>query len=223
MTISIDGKVTGPFLETQAALDASEYYYQIHRRSNAQAFACGRVTMESSFTKGNEPDYIKKGKAGHFEDYIGGKASFYAVSFDRKGRLGWSKNKIEDEDPGYNQAHIIEVLTGQADAGYLEYLRSKEISYIYAGENDLDLGMALEKLKDLFGIETLLLEGGSVINGAFEKEGLIDKLSLVVAPVLADDLGKDLFEDGSIQAYSLTDIEQLGRSCIWMQYERKKG
>lgn len=41
------------------------------------------------------------------------------------------------------------------------------VSYIFAGKNDIDIKLALNKLYSIFGIKKLLLEGGSVINGAF--------------------------------------------------------
>ena len=56
MTTSIDGKVTGKFLETPQGLMASDEYYRVHRDFHADAFACGRITMEGSFTGGWYPD-----------------------------------------------------------------------------------------------------------------------------------------------------------------------
>ena len=50
MTMSLDGKVTGDFLTTPEAAAAAEVYYQLNRDYQADAFACGRVTMEGSFT-----------------------------------------------------------------------------------------------------------------------------------------------------------------------------
>ncbi len=55
-------------------------------------------------------------------------------------------------------------------------LRKLEISYIIAGEDELDKELALIKLKEKFGIDTLMLGGGGVINWAFIKDGLCDEL-----------------------------------------------
>ena len=41
------------------------------------------------------------------------------------------------------------------------------MSYIFAGERELDLGSALEILNRELGIERLLLEGGGGSNGPF--------------------------------------------------------
>ena len=49
---------------------------------------------------------------------------YYAVSFDRFGKVGWTSDHISDEDEGYNNAHIIEVLTTKTPKKYLSYLQS---------------------------------------------------------------------------------------------------
>ncbi|MBQ8827555.1 MAG: dihydrofolate reductase family protein, partial [Clostridia bacterium] len=188
MLMSIDGKVTGDFLYKPECEYATEKYYKINRNYKADAFACGRVTMERSFTNGWYPD-LSEYEASEVtkEDYITDElCGFYAVAFDRRGRLGWKINCIEDDDPGYGGAQIIEVLCeNNTDVRYLKYLREKKISYIFAGKDKMEITAALAKLKNIFGIETLLLEGGSIINGAFQQEGAIDELSLVTVPVVA--------------------------------------
>lgn len=56
MTTSIDGKVAGAFLNREACALAIQEYYRLNREIPAQGFACGRVTMEESFTGGWYPD-----------------------------------------------------------------------------------------------------------------------------------------------------------------------
>ncbi|MDE6019409.1 MAG: dihydrofolate reductase family protein [Ruminococcus sp.] len=220
MTTSIDGKVTGDFLSRPECESATESYYQINRDYHADAFACGRVTMEESFTHGYQPDL--SGFADvviQREDYIADKdAGFFAVAFDRHGRLGWQTAKIIDDDPGYDNAHIIEVLCEDALDAYLAYLQSIGVSYIFAGKEELNLSLALDKLYRVFGIKKLLLEGGSIINGAFERENVIDELSLVVAPIIAGTEGKPLFYESEIQDYTLTETKLLTNSAVWLHY-----
>ena len=95
------------------------------------------------------------------------------------------------------------MLSKDVDGRYLAYLRETGISYIFAGENEIDVNTALKKLKDGFGCEILLLEGGSIINGAFQRAGAIDELCLVAAPVIADKDSKPLFTDGCISDFRL--------------------
>ena len=222
MVMSIDGKVTGDFLFRDEVANATDIYYEINRQYKADAFACGRVTMEGSFTGGWYPVLSQfNGICLPFEDFIADfDAKFFAVSFDRKGRLGWKTSEIVDDDPGYGGAHIIEVLTENVDTRYLSYLQSVGVSYIFAGKEELNLLLALEKLKNLFGINRLLLEGGSIINGAFQRENLVDELSLVTAPVIAGKDCKPLFMDSNISEFKLTKIKNYENGVIWTIYKK---
>ena len=221
MTISIDGKVTGKFLETPQGLMAADEYYRIHRDLHADAYACGRITMEGSFTGGWYPDLKPfEGVSVSRDDHIADpEARFFCVAFDRRGRLGWKTPVIDD--PGYDQAHIIEVLCEDAKDEYLAWLRSVGISYIFAGRKEMDLSLALSKLRSLFNIRTLLLEGGSVLNGAFAREGLIDELSLVTAPVTADPDDLPLLSKSSIHSWNLESVSDHSGILV-SKYSKQK-
>lgn len=226
MVTSLDGKVTGDFLYRPEAEKATEIYYQMNRDYKADAFACGRITMEGSFTQKWYPDLSQYPafewdhgfKMDHIPDE---KDKLYAVAFDRKGSLGWKSNYIIDEDPGYGGARIIEVLTEQTDPRYLGYLEEMDIPYIFAGETDIDIPFALFKLKEFFGIETLLLEGGSILDGAFQKTDMIDELSLVVCGVVADTDSKPLFAKSETFDYELMKAEEKDGVLV-MRYKRSK-
>ncbi len=222
MVQSIDGKVTGDFLRSDRCEAAAEAYYRINRDFRADAFACGRVTMEGSFTGGWYPDLSAfAGQNIAREDHVADpQLGYFAVAFDRQGKLGWKTDKIIDDDPGYNNAHIIEVLCEEVSDAYLAYLKSIGVSYVFAGSKEMDLTIALHKLNVLFGIDTLLLEGGSILNGAFQRENLVDELSLVVAPITASQEDKPLFMDSPMTGYVLADAKPLEHSSVWLRYKR---
>ncbi|MDE7137425.1 MAG: dihydrofolate reductase family protein [Ruminococcus sp.] len=224
MVMSLDGKVTGAFLRSQQCEQAEKCYYQINRDYHADAFACGRITMEESFTHDYQPDLSEfKDVKVKREDFVANNNNgFFAVSFDRYGKLGWKINKIEDDDDGYGNAHIIEVLCETVSDDYLAYLRNIGVSYIFGGKEKTDLPLVLDKLYNLFGIRKLLLEGGSVINGVFELENVIDELSIVLAPVVAETDGKPLFYNSNIEGYELSEIKRLSGSSVWLNYIKNK-
>lgn len=227
MVTSLDGKVTGDFLSQSECESACEIYYDINRKLKSNGFICGRVTMEGSFTGGYYPDLSKyepaKFPMGLKMDFmLDDLTGFYAVAFDPKGKLGWKSNKIidPDGDPGYDGAQIIEVLTEQADDRYLSYLMDMEIPFIIAGETEIDVNLALFKLKNIVGAETLLLEGGSIVNGSFQRADVIDELSLVVSPIVADKNDKPLFMDSAVQNFELIKTETVKGNLI-LNYKRK--
>lgn len=214
MVTSLDGKVTGAFLGNPECAAACETYYEINRNLKSNGFICGRVTMEGSFTGGYYPDLSEYEPVRHDMDLkmdfiLDDMTGFYAVAFDPKGKLGWKSNKIidPDGDPGYDGAQIIEVLTEQTDERYLAYLESMEIPYIFAGETEIDVELALFKLKNIIGCDTLLLEGGSIVNGYFQRADVIDELSLVVAPVVADKNDKPLFTDSTLSGFEAVNAK----------------
>ena len=225
MVTSLDGKVTGSYLSTPECSPATELYYALHRDRKADAFACGRVTMEGSFTGVYYPDLSEYPEAAGFRwkmDYIPDNLSgFYAVAFDPHGRLGWESDRIRDPDgdPGYDKAQIIEVVTEQVDARYLGYLEQMGIAYLIAGEREIDIPLALLKLRRFFGIQTLLLEGGSILNGAFQRAGVVDELSLVVAPMVANAEDKPLFMDSAMASFRLQEVKKTD-GVVWMHYKR---
>ena len=225
MLTSIDGKVTGKFLEDKKIEHLIDEYYKIHSDFNANGFACGKTTFLEGFIKDNNLDLskFKDEKINKNEDFIYEKISeckFFGVCFDRKGSLNWRKNVLEDELPQYNNSHIIQVMTENVNEEYLAYLRSIGLSYIICGKDDIDLDLCLEKLRLKFGIKVLLLEGGSLINGTFMKAGVIDEISLVQVPMNGEKDDKPLFYEGNIQNFSLEIVREL-KNGVYMLYKHK--
>ena len=230
MVTSIDGKVTGDFLYRPECEAATEIYYEMKRaykQNGGSGFICGRITMEQSFTGGFYPDLSKyepvKPDPVPMNFWLDEKdmSGFYAIAFDPKGKLGWKSAFIEDSDPGYDKAQIIEVLTEQADERYLAYLQERGIPYLFAGKDEIDVALALKILQDHIGVDTLVLEGGSIINGHFLRANCVDEISLVQAPVTADKDSKTLFMDGDAFNFELTKAEQRNGALV-MRYVRPR-
>lgn len=227
MLTSIDGKVTGDFLSNPICSRATDLYYQLNRAYKADGYACGRVTMQGSFCGEDYPDLSKYKPVHHDLDLkmdfiVDDLTGFYAVAFDPHGKLGWKSNRITDPDGdvGYDNAQIIEVLTEQVDERYLGYLEEMEIPYIFAGESEIDVELALFKLKNIIGIETLLLEGGSILDGAFAEVDVIDEISLVVCPVVADTEDKPLFMKSKMSEYTLAEVKQCDGNIVRLNYKK---
>ena len=73
-----------------------------------------------------------------------------------------------------------------------------------AGEGELDLCHAVERLGSLFGIRRLLVCGGGVADMAFLSAGLVDELSVVVAPVASGERRvATIFDESPLAALGL--------------------
>lgn len=197
-------------------------YERCHESFDSQAWMVGRVTMEKDFTEGLEPVLSSPGKPIPRKPFIADKsATSFAIALDPKGKLGWDSPEIDGD-------HIVELLTESVNDEYLDYLQRTGVSYIFAGNEKIDLKLALEQLHGLFGIKTLMLEGGGHINGSLLHEGLIDELSLLVLP-LADgtphtattfEVGQSLARKG-ITELKLVNVQKLEEDALWLRYTIK--
>lgn len=186
----------------------------------AQAWLCGRVTMEKDFTKGRQPDLQPVSEPLDRTDFVAPHAAeSFVVAVDAHGKLGWEAADIDGE-------HLIEVLTEQVPDEYLAYLRRLGISYIFGGAQRLDFALVLDKLARLFPIQTLLLEGGGHLNGSLLKAGLIDELSLLHVPTIdGASASATVFEQGDAPGpaprLKLLQVQQRPHDVVWLRYEVK--
>ncbi|MPM00983.1 hypothetical protein SDC9_47220 [bioreactor metagenome] len=127
------------------------------------------------------------------------------------------------------RAHVLEVLTEKAGNAYKAFLRRLGISYIIAGGDALDCALVMGKVKRLFGVETLMLGGGAVLNWSFIQAGLCDELSVVMA-ASADGSPETpaLFKarDGMAAdppvRFDLKSAEVKDAGSLWLRYTIKK-
>ncbi len=178
---ALDGKITGPFMETKAAQNAGTEYACIRDEYQADAWLYGTKTTKE-FTSYREPVLDNCLFSVPEGDFIAQTdASLYYISIDAQGEIGWESDTFKKQ--GRPDAHIIEVLTETAPQAYRSYLRQKGISYIIAGKDMLDCRITAEKLYALFGIKTMLICGGGTVNWTFLQQGMVNELSLMLAPV----------------------------------------
>jgi 2,5-diamino-6-(ribosylamino)-4(3H)-pyrimidinone 5'-phosphate reductase len=124
--------------------------------------------------------------------------------------------------------HIITILTEKVSSTYLAHLQSRQISYLFAGRERIDLPLVLEKLATQFQIKTLMLEGGGKTNGTMLRAGLIDELSLLVAPVTDGSSGTpalfDTLDCASPEAagvrWRLHSLERRAGDVVWLRYRQ---
>jgi diaminohydroxyphosphoribosylaminopyrimidine deaminase/5-amino-6-(5-phosphoribosylamino)uracil reductase len=100
----------------------------------------------------------------------------------------WLKIPEEAKVIGTFPSKAIIVATGLAPKDKIEKLekRGVQILILDSQEGKINLKSCLSKLGEM-GITSLLVEGGSQVNGSFLDEGLIDKLLLFLSPRLMGD------------------------------------
>ena len=219
---SLDGKINGPFMGTGSAAGLAGTYASLRSGMNADAWLYGTSTTKE-FTDHVRP-VLEDGSSVPDGDFVADdQAELYYVSVDTEGEIGWESGTFANR--GRTPAHVIEVLTDSISASYKAYLRKRGVSYILAGRDSLDCRLAAEKLYRLFHIKKLLICGGGVVNWSFLQAGVIDELSLLLAPVTDGSRGSaSLFtqlsslNEGSPVEFTLKTVEKAGDNGVYLNY-----
>jgi riboflavin biosynthesis pyrimidine reductase len=227
MVTSIDGRVWGsrwrPSENRMPGL-----FERLHDRLGGGSWLIGRVTG-SEYAKAaaypDRTDQTYKRESWFAQRFPRGDATAYGIALDAQGRIAWGRSDIGG-DP------IVVVLTERVSDAHLAGLRRDGVSYIFAGETELDLALALDILNRELGIERLLIEGGGRSNGSFLRAGLIDEVSLAICPAVDGARGVPHVFDSSdadanarppISAMTLESSEVLENGAVWLRYRLKNG
>lgn len=218
MIPSLDGRIVTR--RWQMAKRGYDTYERTHQALQRDAWIIGRVSMAPYAGKSRIP-VRKDGASIPRTDYVAPHdAKTYAIAVDTQGKLAWKLNHVDGE-------HVITVLAEQVSEDYLAFLRAKGVSYVFGGRKTIKLARVLEKLRRLFGIKRLLLEGGGAINGSFLAANLIDEMSVIVAPIIDGGVGLPSLIDcapgvDAVRHLKLLSCEALPGNLVWLRYKVKR-
>lgn len=217
MMVSLDGRILPSRWTQSPDGDRSAWtaaYAAVHERLEVQGWIVGRVTMaEMSRAPPHPPAaFAPPQRPRHFAT---SSAKAYAIAVDRSGMLHFARPDVEGD------AVVVLLAGGVADA-HLAELAADGVSYIVSPGSEIDLAAALEALNRDLGVTRLALEGGGVVNAAFFAAGLVDELSLLVAPALdATSDSRALVEGVALAGaarLSLTACERLDHGVVHLRY-----
>jgi riboflavin biosynthesis pyrimidine reductase len=223
MNTSIDGRIWHsrwrPAENRMAGL-----FERIHEQLGNGSWLIGRVTGSEYAKAASYPE--RTDRTFPREPWFYRRdARAYGIALDAHGKIAWGRSDIGG-DP------IVAMLTEQVTDAHLSGLRQDGVSYIFAGERELDLRLALEILNRELGIERLLLEGGGKSNGSFLRSGLIDEISLAVCPAVDGARGGPHVFDSDkevtgptapLSAMTLMSSEVLEGGAVWLRYRLQNG
>src|ERR1700692_3509500 len=173
MNSSVDGRILGsrwrPTENRMAGL-----FERLHERLGGGSWLIGRVTGSEYAKAASYPDRTDQTYKRE-PWFVRGDAAAHGLRLDAEGKIAWGRSDIGG-DP------IVAVLTERVSDAHLAGLRQDGVSYIFAGEEALDLGLALEILNRELGVERLLLEGGGGSKRGLLRGGRIDEISLAICP-----------------------------------------
>ena len=214
---SIDGKGSGEMFLVPESQPGSNYYFENEYSFGCKSILMGRTTFEEVLgeDKNKIIDYsnisIDNIEKTDFVSDLKNKTEYYYISIDKNGKLPWSTgyglygahlNRKE-------KTHIITILSEDVDIKYIAYLKKIGVSYIFAGEKNIDLKIAMKKLKSLFGIEKIMCQGGPKTNELLLKENLVNKLIIVKMPVIGQPGALPIFGNSPLSMWTLESIQML--------------
>jgi 2,5-diamino-6-(ribosylamino)-4(3H)-pyrimidinone 5'-phosphate reductase len=219
MATSLDGRIVVDGWPADVADVTRRAYEQVHASYEPDGWICGRVTMESFAGGVRSAEEISREHTSGTprEDFVApGEFDSFAFAIDPRGKLAWASNDIDGD-------HVVAILSERVSDEYLAALRDGGVSYLLAGEKDIDLKLALGKIGARFDVRRLMLEGGGSINGSMLRAGLIDEVSVLVVPVADGRSGMAaLFDDdqGGVtpRQLSLFAVERLAGDVLWLRY-----
>jgi riboflavin biosynthesis pyrimidine reductase len=228
MVSSVDGRTLNSRWRPDGKL-ASALFERLHDELGGDAWLIGRVTGQE-FAKGKPYPAVTEQifprenwftrRDAKVSDVKVSDVKAYGVALDCNGKITWGRSDIGG-DP------IVAVLSRQVSDAHLAGLRNEGVSYIFAGDTELDLGLVLDILNRELGVKRLLLEGGGGANGAFLRAGLVDELSLVLCPAVDGAKGAPSVFDSAeplmgptapVEAMTLESSNVLDGGAVWLRY-----
>jgi len=90
---------------------------------------------------------------------------------------------------------VIVLIAGRTSPDYAAYLAEREYVHYTVGTDRVDLEKGLELVAAEHGVSTILTDGGPSLAAVLLEQGLVDELSLIVAPQVVGKRGVSLFKD----------------------------
>ena len=164
---SIDGRI-GVAASTPSRLDPRWKPLDRFEAVDIMAFHGARVSLQgsNSFAARDAPEASFGDHAGAAVpggDFLSTKLQAHAgrwlVAIDSRARVIWDTFEVDD-------TYLAVLLSRTTPAAYRLFLREHDVPYIEAGEDRVDLGQALRRLDEVFGVDCIVSDAGGVLNGA---------------------------------------------------------
>ena len=233
MVSSFDGQAKGKYLFNQGSPKEGliEFFKEFSKVPH-QGDIYGSKTMKEAYCPG-EID-LNKYKDNNVnipkEDWTSPKKlDYYVFTFDRKGDINYKSCNFDafewmkcPEKIGVCNSHAVEILLENVSNEYLQYLREKEVSYFFAGKDEFNFELALEKMKKIYNVDAVILGGGPTINGLFYERDLVDEVNILLFPCSGsgdDSIG--IFGKGKFVEFDLIGLKKFAGGCVLLKYKKK--
>jgi 2,5-diamino-6-(ribosylamino)-4(3H)-pyrimidinone 5'-phosphate reductase len=195
-------------------------YYELAGRWEADAMLSGSETMLAAYAAVDVPEEDETAFEPPETDPNDSRQRLVVV--DSRGRIrNWHQIRNEPywRDP-------IVLCSDATPQEYMGYLKKRHVDTIVAGKDRVDLRVALEELNSRYGIKTIRVDSGGVLNGALLRARLVAEVSVLITPHLVGGtsprsifIAPDLTSPDGVIPLTLTHVEQVRDSIVWLRYE----
>jgi 2,5-diamino-6-(ribosylamino)-4(3H)-pyrimidinone 5'-phosphate reductase len=195
-------------------------YYELAARWEADAMLSGSNTMLAAYSAGEalEEDDAAFERPERTPD----DPRPLLVVVDSRGRFRhWKRIRKE---PYWRD--VIALCSHSTPNTYLDYLQKRHIDYILAGDDHVDLHVALEELNARYQVKVVRVDSGGILNGVLLQAGLVDEVSVIVDPCLVGGttprsifVAPDLTSAEGVIPLRLIHVENVKGDTVWLRYE----
>lgn len=138
---------------------------------------------------------------------------------DGRGRIEWTSK-------GDGTSRLLVLACATTPLEHLDYLRGEGIAYLVAGTRNVDLDLALRKMRLLLNAHCVVSEAGGGLNGALLRAGLVDEFHVIIIPAIVGGKGTPSTFDGaplvpteSASTLELVRAESSPSGAVWLHYD----
>jgi len=121
---------------------------------------------------------------------------------------------------------IVVLCSNTTPTSYIQALKDNQIAYIQTGEDHVDYRSAFEALSQRYGVQTMRVDSGGLLNGVLLQAGLVDEISLLLHPAIAGTDTARSFLRGiepsglkNTPQLNLIHCERLQKDIVWLRYQ----
>lgn len=219
MMMTVDGRIDCPVVDK---VSGEEYYLALDKLGHCSKLS-GKVTaaLENPAVKG-VAEVTTSETVGEESVYVAAESDEYTIVVDTNGCLLWQANEADGHP-------LLCIMSENVTAEHLKELREMGISWIVTGKSRIDLARAMQLAYERFSVERVAVVGGGHICGGFLAAGLVDEVSVMVAPGIDGRKGQTAVFDGIVKdsaipyKLKLKSVEQWeGTEVIWIRYAVKQ-
>ena len=88
---------------------------------------------------------------------------------------------------------VVVLVSKRTPRSYIKYLKERDYDHFFCGRDRVDFRQALRLMRAHYGTRVVMTDSGGTLNNILLEQGLINEISLLVAPVLVGDKQANLF------------------------------